>query len=155
MMMDPQEIEDEGRERVLERVAAIAVANASGPIAAGLRRDTLTTLTTKLATTPTTPSSGEPCELWHARSATVYHDLHAPCEPGINSKPWRDGRDPGKSPWKWLRLLRAVGPVGHIEGTCGRIALREDEKGREPNPKVSGPSRAKRLVTPTCGAVCQ
>ncbi len=53
----------------------------------------------------------------------------------------------------WLWEHEATGPAGHIEGTCGRNAPDKDEKDRGPNPKVSGPSRAKRLVASMCGAV--
>jgi len=55
----------------------------------------------------------------------------------------------------WLWEHEATGPAGHIEGTCGRNAPDKDEKDRGPNPKVSGPSRAKRLVASTCEAVRQ
>jgi len=43
-------------------------------------------------------------------------------------------------------------PAGHIVGTCGRNTLDKDEKDREPNPKVSGPSPAKHLVASTLGS---
>ncbi len=54
---------------------------------------------------------------------------------------------------KGTRAATAGGPAGHIEGTCGRNAPDKDEKDREQNPKVNSPSRAKRLVASTCGAV--
>ena len=60
-----------------------------------------------------------------------------------------------RSPRRGFGNMRPLGPAGHIEGTCGRNAPDKDEKEREPIPEVSGPSRAKRLVASSCGAVRQ